>query len=84
MGSRKRERQRGRVIRSRATTKKTGREFTEQRQGQNKDKKRKKIKIPIGSNLGTGEKGQEGEDTDGWKEDWSSEYKKGGEGTQGG
>jgi hypothetical protein len=55
MGSRKRERRRGRVIRSRATTKKTGREFTEQRQGQSKDKKRKKIKIPIGSNIGTGE-----------------------------
>jgi hypothetical protein len=55
MGSRKRERRRGRVIRSRATTKKTGRESTEQGQGQSKDKERKKIKILIGSNTGTGE-----------------------------
>jgi hypothetical protein len=54
-GKMKKGRQRGRVIRSRTTTKKTRRKSTGKGQGQNKDKEKQKIMIPIDFNIGTGE-----------------------------
>jgi hypothetical protein len=42
-------------------------QLREKGQGRNKDKEKQKIMIPIGFNIGEGECGQVGEDTNGWK-----------------